>query len=409
MRQINLLYIIDTSVGNFGGAEKQLGEIIRGLDRSKFKTVVIQLDNFHGTLKHPNNFIRGLDLKNLENITRQFWEKMGIPLDPPPFVGIKILTFPLKRILSYKGFWAAKLIKHVIERERIDILHTFFESSDILGTLVGRFSKTPFIISSRRDTGFSKNSRLLKCYKLLNNFVDLILVNAEAVREATIKKENIKSDKIKTIYNGIKVEKYKVKIDAAKKKLELGIDPEAPVIGIIANLTPVKGHSFFLDAAASVLQEFPTTNFVLIGEGPLEEKLKKQADELNILNRVKFLGVRKDIPELISLFDISVLSSLTEGCSNAILESMAGGKPVIATNVGGNPELVINGENGLIVPAQDSAALAAAECHLISNKAVAINMGEKGRARVERFFGFDKIIAEFEELYCYGAWQNHRR
>lgn len=399
MKKIGILYIIDTSVGNLGGAEKQLGELIIRLDPGKFKIIVIQLDNLAGSHKNLVKLFGGPNLKELENVTRQFWVKMGCPVNPSHFNGIKILTFPLKRIQSYEGLLASKLIKNVIATENIDIVHTFFESSDFLGTIVGRLSKVPFIISSRRDTGFTKNSRLLKFYKLLNSYVDLILVNAQAVRDAAIQQENIKPDKIKIIYNGIKVEKYNVQVDVAKKKLELGIDPDAPVVGKIANLRPVKGHCYFLKAAAKVLEKFPRTNFVLIGNGSLEEKLKQYANELNISTQVKFLGLREDIPEIISTLDISVLSSLTEGCSNTILESMAGGKPVIATNVGGNPELIVDGETGLIVPSRNATALADAECKLISDRVAAIKMGERGRDRVAKLFNMDKIIAEFEEVY----------
>jgi glycosyltransferase involved in cell wall biosynthesis len=393
------LYIIDGIVGVLGGAEKQLGEIIRGLVSRKFKITVIQLFDFGMTDKQLGKLINGQKSNWFESITTQSLERIRYPFEIPTFDGIKILTFPLKRIYSYKGFLASKLIKDIITTEKINIVHTFFESSDILGSIVGKVSKVPFIISSRRDTGFSKNSRLLKCYKLLNNFVDLILVNAQAVRDATIQQENIRPDKIKTIYNGIKLEKYNAKVDIEQKRLELGIDPDAPVVGKIANLHPIKGHYYFLRAAVKVLEKFPRTNFILIGEGPLEEKLKQYANDLNISAQIKFLGLREDIPDIISILDISVLSSLTEGCSNAILESMAGGKPVIASNVGGNPELIVDGETGLIVPPRNPNMLADAECNLISDRVAAIKMGERGRDRVERLFSLDKIIAEFEEVY----------
>ena len=407
MKKISILYIIDTSVGNLGGAEKQLGELITRLDPEKFKIIVIQLDNSAGSHKNLVKLFGGLNISGLENVTRQFWKKMGYPLDPSYFNGIKILTFPLKRIQSYKGLLASKLIKNIIATEDIDVVHTFFESSDILGTIMGRLSKVPLIISSRRDTGFTKNRRLLKIYKLLNRYVNLIMVNAQAVGDAAALQENIKPDKIKILYNGIKVEKYNVQVDVEKKKLELGIDPDAPVVGKIANLTPVKAHSFFLDAASKVLEKFPKTNFLLIGNGPLEKQLKQYANDLNISNKIKFLGVREDIPEIISILDISVLSSLTEGCSNAILESMAGGKPVIATNVGGNPELIVDRETGLIVPSQDATALAEAECKLLSDKDLAIKMGERGRERVKSLYSMDKIVAEFEKIYRSVELKNH--
>ena len=171
------------------------------------------------------------------------------------------------------------------------------------------------------------------------------------------------------------------------------------MVGIIGRLTVVKGHRYFLQGAAQVLQTIPHCKFLVIGDGPLRSDLELLANDLGISDSVRFLGYRDDIPELLAVVDISVLTSIREGTSMVLLESMAAGKPIVATDVGGTPEVVIDGEVGILVPPKDAAALAKALITLLSDPCLASRMEMSGRQRVQAKFSLRKSVDRLEALY----------
>ena len=173
-----------------------------------------------------------------------------------------------------------------------------------------------------------------------------------------------------------------------------------PVVGIIGTLSPYKGHQDFLKAAVLALQRYPQTIFLIIGrdEG-LFSFLKSLTRELHIQNSVIFTGERNDIPALLSMLDILVSSSLVEGLSNVILEGMAAGKPIVATEVGGTPELIIHEQTGLLVPPSDPDRLAEAMIRLLGDKVLRDQLGNAARKRAARLFSMEQMILHLENLY----------
>jgi len=192
--------------------------------------------------------------------------------------------------------------------------------------------------------------------------------------------------------------------DGITLKRKLGIQSESFVVGMVANIRKVKGYLYFLDAARIILRYNRNVQFVMIGYDAIKsdfttEGLKRYGEEIRISENLHFLGGKLDIPDLISIFDVAVLASLSEGFSNVILEYMASSKPVVATEVGGNPEIVVHGETGLLVPPADSDALASAILSILEDKDMALRFGMAGRKRVEERFSVDIMLRNYENLF----------
>jgi glycosyltransferase involved in cell wall biosynthesis len=171
------------------------------------------------------------------------------------------------------------------------------------------------------------------------------------------------------------------------------------VVGAIGSLTPVKGHSDLLEAAARVVARRPRTRFVVVGDGPLRPALEGQVLRLGLREHVVFAGVRGDVPRLLASFDIVALPSHTEGLSNVLLESMAMARPVVATAVGGNPDVLRDGASGRLVPARDPEALAAGLARLIEDPEAAQAMGREARRDVELRFSRQQMVEGYEAFY----------
>jgi glycosyltransferase involved in cell wall biosynthesis/protein-tyrosine-phosphatase len=181
------------------------------------------------------------------------------------------------------------------------------------------------------------------------------------------------------IPNGVDVERIRSSCPREDVRRALGIDPTAGVIGIVGRLTPVKGHALFLRAARRILDEAPRTRFVIVGDGPLRTELERTARELGLAEACVFAGARRDVYDLVGAMDVFVLSSLHEGAPMALLEAMVLGTPVVATAVGGVPEILTQGTTGLLVEGQDANGLAAACLELVRNREWARSMAERAR------------------------------
>jgi len=199
------------------------------------------------------------------------------------------------------------------------------------------------------------------------------------------------------IHNGLDLSLYRKPADGAlRESLEVG---PGPVALAIANLIPYKGHTFLLKAWKSVLSASPMATLLLAGEGPARSALEAEARDLGVADRVRFLGVRRDIPALLAVSDVLVHPSLEEGFCNALLEAMAAGKPVVATDVGGNAEAVTNGTTGWLVPARDANALAGAIRRIFEDPGLGVALGAAGRRVAETRFTRDAMVRQYESLY----------
>jgi len=224
-------------------------------------------------------------------------------------------------------------------------------------------------------------------------------VNSQAAREDLAAAMPGSRKKIEVLPNCINLKEFKSRLSSAQLRRSLGLASSSIVVGALANLRPEKDLGTFLLAALAILKRFPTAEFLLIGDGPEANSLKQFAGDLGILESVHFLRDRSDVPDLLATLDILILSSYTESFPNAILEAMAMGKPVVATNVGGVSELVWEGQTGYLVPPKDPEAIAERVLGLCQDPARRLQMGKSARLRVESEFSVSELIKRLERFY----------
>jgi glycosyltransferase involved in cell wall biosynthesis len=281
-----------------------------------------------------------------------------------------------------------------------DILHAFLFHSYTIGALLSPLLRVRAFVSSRRSLGHFKANRpaALLLEKAANHFASVVVANSEAVKRDVMIGEGLESGRVIVIHNGIDVTRF-AGCGGALMRHQIDIAADARVVGVVANFISYKGHECFLAAWRKVLTAYPQAVAILIGDGRTRERVERLADDLRLTGSVRFLGNRLDVPMVLQAIDILVHPSEQEGFSNAILEGMAAGRPVIATDVGGNAEAVVHEGTGLLVPSGDPAALAAAIERLLARPDVAQLFGAAGRQRVEREFGMDRMTSAYERLY----------
>jgi len=294
-------------------------------------------------------------------------------------------------------------LMRVVQRQRPGVVHAFLPLTTFMGALAGRMTRVPVVVTSRRALGMHQERHfLLRPLDLLANMLShRVTVISKAVWKDTIDRDRIDASKLVLIHNGIDPERFEeadLQREAVRK--EMRIKPLEKAIIVVANLIPYKGHSFLLEAAQEVFKHISQAVFLLVGEDRgIGRDLKKMAIDLGIAAKMRFLGLRHDVPDLLAASDLSVLPSHEEGFSNVILESMAAGLPVVATRVGGNPEAVVDGVTGWLVPPGNPAAMAEKIIDLLGDPERAKRWGEQGRNRVKQDFSEERMVKGHLKLY----------
>jgi sugar transferase (PEP-CTERM/EpsH1 system associated) len=299
-------------------------------------------------------------------------------------------------------------MRNILADEKVDIVHsngygTYFDS--IVGA---QLAGTPLTIHCihgiywRDMAGMKLRRRLLQ--RLLSLKTNRLYAVADYLREYYIDIVGVSPRRISTIYNGVDTERYRPRDErtAGEQKRRLGFSEDEVLIGTVGTLYWVKDPEALLKAAAIVLGQRDDVRFIWAGGGPLKERLETRAGELGIDGRVHYLGSRDDIPDILSALDIFVLPSLIEGLSYSILEAMAIGLPVVATDVGGNSELVCDGATGFLVPKGDPEALAGSLLRLIPGAPLRARLGREARRRVEEKFSLKNMVQKYQQMYLNG-------
>ena len=362
MRRVNVLFLITEL--NVGGAEMVVAKMAPRLNQGRLHCSVCSLLS---------------DGQLADALRKQ---------------GIKTLSLNVKEKLDLRGLF--RLVR-LLKREKIDILHTHLFHANLLGRIAGRIASVPVIISHQH--GVERNRSKIRSFldKATSRYADIVISTCDIVKETLVRREKIPPDKIRIIYNGVEFLDVNIESSGIRRSLRIGLD--VPVVGIVANLRPTKGHDNFLKAARIILDNVENAKFLIVGGGPSEKELKVLALELEMLPQTIFTGFRDDVPNLLAAMDVFVLPSLWEGVPMAILEAMAMAKPVVATRVGGIPEIVIDGVTGLLVSPRDPEALAEAIIALLQDRERAKAMGQAGRERVERYFRVERMVHQTEALY----------
>lgn len=312
--------------------------------------------------------------------------------------GVETWPDRIARLYLPPGRDVARRIVRRAAGRNIRAVHTFHFKSDWLGVWAARALSCP-LISSRRDLGFQQNATRRAIYRWINGRTDAFVAPSAAVKTSILRQGGARESDIRLIYNGLDTRRFAAPADRAAARADLGVPPDALLVGMVGNLRPVKGHPVLLHALARLAAAMPRARLVLLGEGAEEGRLRALAATLGITERVAFAGAGHDIPRALSAMDVFALSSHSEGMSNAVIEAMAAGLPVVATSVGGNPECVAEGETGFLVPPGDDAALADRIGRLLARPEQALAMGAAGRARCRALFDVDVMVRRTVELY----------
>lgn len=364
--------------------------------------VLYVIDKLHraGAQVHLDQLTRALATQPLE-LSVCCLMRGGPVADAMRRRGVPVDVLGLERIYGPRAWVAALGLARRLRRDRTDIVHTYLVSSNIFGTLAGRLARGPAVVATRRDVGISRNWRLKTAEEwLINPLVDRVTVNSRAVATAARRERHLGDEKLVFVPNGVDVaalDPARLPRDEIRK--EWGLTPEDRAVGAVGHLSPVKGHGDLLDAVARARVRDPRLRLYLVGDGPLRSDLEARAKALGLADRVVFTGVQDDVKRLVAMLDVVALPSHSEGMSNALLEAMALARPIVATNVGGNPELVEEGKSGRLVPAADPGALAEAVLDLVADPEEARRMGREARRRVAEEFSLEGMAERHEALY----------
>jgi L-malate glycosyltransferase len=316
--------------------------------------------------------------------------------------GVPVVEFRKKKtLLSINGVHQLMHLALFLRRGQFHVIHAHDLWANLLGIPAGRLARTPVIISSRRyladlDWYTPWRSKIIRTIYRLSTHV---VVNSASVRQLLVERDGLPPEKIHIIYNGVDVDRF-ASARPDRERFLGSVGSDSKLIAVVANMySRVKGHACLIEAARIVCRAVPTAKFVLIGDGAERSKLEQQVTEAGLEKDFLFLGHRQDVPELLACCNLSVLPSEAEALPNSLLEAMAAGLPVVATRVGGTPEIIVDGVNGLLVPPQDPQALAQAMLHILQDADVARRLSRSGQEKMRTHFGFDRLVAELEELY----------
>lgn len=363
------------------------------------------LENCIGTPNYQVVLVQGLALES--GMTPEQEEIVRGRLQQAEALGVKIIVLPslVRRISPLHDLRAVCSLWRLMRAERPDIVHTHTSKAGIVGRLAAWLARAPIIIHTTHGHVFYGHFSPLmsKVYliieRLFATFTDRMVALTEGEKQDFIKFSLCPPDKIVKIHSGVKIDKYlNAKVDKETFRQQLGIHPTRLVVGTVGWLWPIKGPMYLLQAMAKVWQQNPECELVYVGRGDLEEELKATAASLGVADKVRFLGWREDIYNIMPLFDLFALPSLNEGMGRVLVEAMAAGKPLVASEVGGVPDLVTPGATGILVPPGDVEALAAAIAEILNDPVKAKKMGDTGR-RACRHYSVAAMLERLNAMY----------
>jgi glycosyltransferase involved in cell wall biosynthesis len=309
-----------------------------------------------------------------------------------------VYLLPLRRVYDMNALRAAFELKRFLKEKQVQVVQTFFETSDLWAGFVAKAMAGTKLIWCRRDMGILRGRKHRIAYRIMASLgvPDTVFAVSEQVRQHCIRVDRVAPARVLTVYNGLDLAGWDTTARPARASGRF-------LVSTVGNIRRVKGHDIFIRAAATVTQKFPNVSFSIAGE-VLEpdyfNELKELVRELKLTGNVRFDSGVTNLQEYLSAADIFVLPSRSEGFSNAIIEAMAASLPVVATNVGGNAEAVEDGVSGFIVPPEDIAALSDAILRMLSNPAKAEEMGASGRERVKDNFTIDAMVHQITNVYA---------
>ncbi len=361
MNKVRIGYVIDRLAPG-GGTENQLIQLLRNIDRERFTPIVFNLrPESYGTVD--------LDCEKI-------------------FLNVESITSP-STVSAF--FRMTKMFKS----KNLDLLQLYFYDGRLLGTLAGRLAGIRPLVFCRREMGWWYTKSKLYVTRRTAALSHYCLVNANCIKDLVTRTENFPADKIEVIYNGVDLKLSPP--DQRPSLAEFGIPEGSPVIGVVSNFRRVKRIDRFIEVAARIKNK--ETHFLIIGKGELRAELEQLAKDRGIDNRVHFHYTIDKTHDLISRFAIGILSSESEGLSNVLIEYAMAGIPAAAFNVGGNPEVIADGQTGIIVENDDIEGMAARIDELMENKTQHEKYSCTAKKRAEELFSVGAMVRKTEDFY----------
>ena len=307
--------------------------------------------------------------------------------------GIQVEPLRIHRTLAPSGLLGLGKIAALLRRERASLLVTYHTAADLLGPPAGRLAGVP-VLSCRRDVGFTKKPIHVRLQRPLNALLRGMISVSHQVVTAVQETEGYPPHRVQVIWNGEDLEKFAPGQGPVRQ--ELGIPPDTCVVGSVSLLSPVKDHGTQIEAMARLVEAHPDCCLLVAGDGPLRAELERAAAPLG--EHIRFLGHRKDVPDLLRACDVFLQTSLSEGFSNSILQAMATALPVVVTRVGGNPELV-SADCGFLVDTGAPEVVAGHLAELASSPQRRRQMGAAGRSRAETHCSLEVMVEAYTDAF----------
>jgi glycosyltransferase involved in cell wall biosynthesis len=376
-RRTRVVTLVDL-LSNHGGAERFALQVAMGLDSERFESILC-----------VSRWPMSPELAALAPAGEQAIEELRQS-------GTRFL--PLRRTRKVDpAAWIR--LERFLRREHVEILHSHKFGSNLWGSLVARAARVPVVVAHEHTWSYEGQPlRRFIDREVVSRYADRFVAVSQADRRRMTDVEGI--DPSRTGFIPIGILPSEVSLGDRHVRDELGIAPEVPVIGIVGILRPQKAHEVLLRALSQLTDEFPDIQLLIVGDGPRREPIEQLIDELRLRGNVRVLGLRSDVPEILREIDVAACSSDFEGSPLSVMEYMDASLPIVATAVGGIPDLIESGEHGLLVPPGDPTALAQALAEMLRDRPRAKAMGERARERRRTEFDLRTVIGRIEELYC---------
>ncbi len=358
--------LMSDTVGLDAGTERQVVETAKRLDKDRFDVHVVCLED------SPQ--LRGL-------------------ASP-----VHTVVFPTSSVNSLQGLHQVSQFRKYAAQHRLQILHGYMNKTSLFAVL-SAVGTDRIAITSRLNTGYWYTPQLRRMFRAMNLRADGIMANSLEAKRIAVETEQLDPDRVRVVYQGVDMTRFSRGLGDPSAADKLGLPRNARVVGIVANLRPVKDHALFLRSAKIVADQVDDVAFLLAGRGELYDELRKLAGELGIAGRVFFTQGEGNMMDWLSRMSIGCLTSISEGFSNAIMEYMAAGMPVVAIDVGGNRDAVVDGETGYLVPQRSPEEFAKPIIKLLRDEQLRASMGAKGFERCSELFEVQKTIGQLEDYY----------
>lgn len=347
------------------GAEQLLLDIVRHTDRNRVNLSVCLISG-------------------LGPLVTEF-EALGIPVTFLPKRSRKDVSIAFRLAASWK-------------KNRFDLIHTHLFTADLWGRFAGLFSQVPIVSTSHTtsDPNIGPLGRWLD--RMLDRRNNAVICVSEAVRRYRIEEAGFDPKKLHLIENGIDLDRFQKTASKEEMESRLGLPSGRRWAVIVGRLVSLKGHRFLIDALSLLVKDIPDLGLLIVGDGEEEKELKKLVDEKGLMERIFFLGLRRDIADILGMSEVLVLPSSREGLPIVLLEAMAAGLPVVVTPVGGIPEVVMEGKTGFFV-SQEPMSIASALRRIFENPAMARAMGSDARKLIEERYDIRVVARRYENLY----------